>query len=553
MFASRDHHIVGGVPGLGYQNAPQMTPCNFSSNFQTLDSNMFANKANLETEMSLEEYGEGYFTLDSSPPMVAYTNIYNSPSAVSTSSSSRSQFSSQGSQSFISDPHQSSGNSYGSPVSGSSVADDNNELRNRLRELERSLLGPDLDSMNHHYCSMDHRGGGAHEASSTTSRLNQLMEIVPRMELKQVLYLCAQAVSESDLSTSQSLMDALGNMVSVSGTPIQRLAAYMLEGLRARLEFSGYTIYKKLRCEQPTGSELLSYMGILYQVCPYYRFAYLSSNVVIQEAMENERTIHIIDFQIAMGTQWMLLIQSLAKRPGGPPLVRITGVDDSNSAYARGGGLEVVGERLSKVAESCGVPFEFHAAAMSGCQVKWENLKLQPGEALAVNFPYMLHHMPDESVSTENHRDRLLRLVKSLNPKVVTLVEQESNTNTPPFLQRFLETLDYYTAMLESIDVALPRDDKKRISAEQHCLARDIVNMVACEGVERVERHEPFGKWRARLSMAGFTQLPMSSGVKDAMSGLMTEYNENYRLVDAHGALFLGWKNRCLATSSVWR
>ncbi|KAI4985154.1 hypothetical protein ZWY2020_017784 [Hordeum vulgare] len=94
-------------------------------------------------------------------------------------------------------------------------------------------------------------------------------------------------------------------------------------------------------------------------------------------------------------------------------------------------------------------------------------------------------------------------MVKSLSPKVVTLVEQESNTNAP-FFPRYLETLDYYTAMFESIDVALPRDDKRRISTEQHCVARDIVNLIACEGAERVERHEVFGKWKARFAMAGF-------------------------------------------------
>lgn len=329
----------------------------------------------------------------------------------------------------------------------------------------------------------------------------------------------------------------------------------MLEGLRARMELSGYTIYKKLRCDKPTSSDLLSYMHILYEICPYYKFAYIASNAAIQEALWNSKVsvIHVIDFQIAMGTQWMLLIKSLARRPGGPPLVRITGVDDSHSAYVRGGGLEVVGKRLAKVAESCGVPFEFHAAAMSGCQVTRESLKVREEEALVVNFPYMLHHMPDESVSTANHRDRLLRLVKSLSPAIVTLIEQESNSNTPPFLQRFLETLEYYTAMFESIDVALPRDDKKRINAEQHCLARDIVNTVACENAERVERHEPFGKWRARFGMAGFDQLALSPSVSDAVRGLMVEYHKNYRVQEWQGALYLGWKERFLATFSVWR
>ncbi|KAL0300887.1 UNVERIFIED_CONTAM: Scarecrow-like transcription factor PAT1 [Sesamum radiatum] len=173
----------------------------------------------------------------------------------------------------------------------------------------------------------------------------------------------------------------------------------------------------------------MSYMHMLSQICPYYKFAYMSANVVIGEAMENENRIHIIDFQIAQGSQWVSFIQAISRRPGGPPYIHITGVDDSQSAHARGGGLQIVGQRLAQVAESCGVPFEFHGAAISGCEVQLENLQVRHGEALAVNFPYILHHMPDESVSTTNHRDRLLRMVKSLSPKIVTLVEQESNTN----------------------------------------------------------------------------------------------------------------------------
>lgn len=540
MQTSKNHHGASGMHGLLYQQAPEMTPY-FAYKSVRPDN------AGNGTQLSFQEYSQEYFTLDSAPP-ISMSNVYDSPSDVSTLSN-RSQFSPHGSHTYVSDSHHSSDNN-GSPFSGSSMVADSSEIESWLRKVEQSLLGPDSNVVDYHYCALNHKAGNV-ETTSTT--LKQVMDMVPRMELKQVLYLCAQAVADNDFSVAPCLLDELSKRVSVCGAPFERLAAYMLEGLRARLEFSGFTIYKKLRCDQPTSSQLLSYMHVLYEFCPYYQFAYMSANSIIQEELHNENSIHIIDFQIAMGTQWMLLLQSLAKRPGGPPFVRITGVDDPQSFFARGGGLEVVGQRLSKCAESNGIPFEFHAAAMSGGEVERENLRVQPGEALAVNFPYMLHHMPDESVNTTNHRDRLLRLVKSLSPRVVTIVEQESNTNTPPFMQRFLETLDYYTAMFESIDVALARDDKRRINAEQHCLARDIVNMIACENEERMERHEPFGKWRARLSMAGFEQMPLSMGVKNEMRVLMQKFNQNYRLEEWQGALYLGWKQRGLATSSAWR
>jgi hypothetical protein len=258
----------------------------------------------------------------------------------------------------------------------------------------------------------------------------------------------------------------------------------MLEGIIARLSSSGSMLYKSLKCKEPTGSELMSYMHLLYEICPFYKFGYMSANGAIAEAIKGENFVHIIDFQIAQGSQWITLMQALAARPGGTPCIRITGIDDSNSAYARGGGLDIVGMRLYNIAQSCGLPFEFNAIPAASHEVELEHLYIRPQEVIAVNFAYQLHHVPDECVSMENHRDRIIRMIKSINPRVVTLVEQESNTNTAPFFPRYMETLNYYTAMFESIDVALPRDDKWRMSAEQHCVARDIVNLIACEGAE---------------------------------------------------------------------
>lgn len=501
--------------------------------------------------VSFESCKDQYFTLESSPATTELIGCEtDSPSYASGLSSNRSPFSPQVSQSCYSDNHHSSDNTYGSPYSS---VDDGNEWKHKLRELEISLLEPNESDAADSYDNNCVQGGLTTASPTIEYDWDQIVQMIPKLELRDVLVRCAQAVSDDDIATAIGWMDnVLGKMVSVYGEPLQRLGAYLLEGLRARLESSGSMIYKSLKCEQPTSKELMSYMHILYQICPFWKFAYVAANAVILEAMATESMIHIIDFQITQGTQWLLLIQALAHRPGGPPSIRITAVDDSQSIHARGGGLEIVGQRLSDFARSCGVPLEFHIAAMCGSQVERTNIVIRAGEALAVNFPYVLHHMQDESVSTENHRDRLLRLVKSLSPKVVTLVEQESNTNTSSFFNRFVEIMDYYTAMFESIDAGCPRDDRKRLNAEQHCVARDIVNMVACEGVERVERHELLGKWRMRFSMAGFRQWPLSPSVVAAVRNMLKEFNGNYRVEQRDGALYLGWMRRAMVTSSAW-
>ena len=87
---------------------------------------------------------------------------------------------------------------------------------------------------------------------------------------------------------------------------------------------------------------------------------------------------------------------------------------------------------------------------------------------------------------------------------------------------------------------------------EQHCLARGIVNVIACEGKERVERHELLGKWKSRLTMAGFRQYPLSSYVNSVIKHLLRCYSKHYTLVEKDGAILLGWKDRNLISASAW-
>ncbi|KAL8229550.1 hypothetical protein R6Q57_014450 [Mikania cordata] len=506
------------------------------SHFQILNNNGYADTHHQENIVpSSQILNEQFYTLESSPAIEYSVNNY---------PDSRSPFSSHGSShSCLSNLHNSSSEkTNGSPISGG--------MEQSLRHIETELLVP----------GSDFEDGSITSPFDNKNKNHKILQLdVSNLDVKQTLIDIAHTIDNGDKQYAQALMEALESKVSVTGEPIQRLGTYMLEGLRARLLSSGTLIYKKLRCYEPNPEELTSYMSMLYDICPYYKFAYTSANVVIKEAMQYESQVHVIDFLIAQGSQWVQLIEDLSKRPGGPPRLRVTGVDDGDSSYARGGGLDLVGQRLAHVAEAHGVPFEFNAAAISGSDVQWGNLMVRPGEALAVNFPYMLHHMPDESVSTTNHRDRLIRLVKRLSPKVMTLLEQEINTNTSCFSKRFEEALDYYTAMFESIDaklprnIVIPRDDRRRISAEENCVARDMVNIVACEDTDRVERHEPLDKWKFRLQAAGFTAQPLSYSTMQAVEEVLREYSDCYRLGEKKGALVLSWKNKPMVTCSAWR
>ncbi|MED6131889.1 Proteasome subunit YC7alpha/Y8 (protease yscE subunit 7) [Stylosanthes scabra] len=480
--------------------------------------------------------------------------------------------------SFVSDAYQSE---FGLGFSEIGNLDDQGLMRSRLKALERRLLGQsdgeeeeeeeDLfgtsqnmeieqdisewaDSIQNMLLQDSPKETSSSDSSLSSSiSSNKEMSAIPQTP-RQMLLDCAVALSEGNQDMASSMINDLRQKVSIQGEPSQRIAAYMVEGLAARLAESGKCIYKALKCKEAPSSDRLAAMQILFEVCPCFKFGFVAANNAITEAVKDARRVHIIDFDINQGSQYINLIQMLASRSRKPFHVRLTGVDDPESVQRSVGGLKIIGQRLEKLAEALNLDFEFHAVPSRTSLVTPSMLNCRPGEALVVNFAFQLHHMPDESVSTVNERDQLLRLVKSLNPKLVTVVEQDVNTNTTPFLPRFVEAYNYYSAVFESLDVTLPRDSQDRMNVERQCLARDIVNIVACEGEDRIERYEVAGKWRARMTMAGFTSTPMSKNVSDEIRKLnKMHYYDKYNVKEEKGALHFGWEDKNLIVASAWR
>ena len=119
---------------------------------------------------------------------------------------------------------------------------------------------------------------------------------IPYGDEIEFLIACAKAVVDSanDSVRINKLITELRQVVAVCGEPMQRLGAYILEGIVARLVAYGSIIYKSLKCKEPTSPELLSYMQVLYEVCPYFKFGYMAANGAIREAFKVEYILHII-------------------------------------------------------------------------------------------------------------------------------------------------------------------------------------------------------------------------------------------------------------------
>jgi len=273
--------------------------------------------------------------------------------------------------------------------------------------------------------------------------------------------------------------------------------------------------------------------------------------------------MHVIDFDIGEGGQFVNLLHALSARRSGknPPVVKITAVTNNSDGYlvANDGGenrLTAVGELLTQLGDRLGISVRFNVvASLRLSDLSRESLGCDPDENLAVNLAFKLYRVPDESVCTENPRDELLRRVKGLNPRVVTLVEQEMNSNTAPFLGRVSESCACYGALLDSVESTVPSSNSDRVKVEVG-IGRKLINAVACEGIDRVERCEVFGKWRMRMSMAGFELMPVSEKIAESMKSRLSNGNRvhpGFTVKEDNGGVCFGWMGRTLAVASAWR
>jgi DELLA protein len=369
------------------------------------------------------------------------------------------------------------------------------------------------------------------------------------VQLVHSLLACAEAVQHGDLVRAEETVCHIQLLASPPG-PMGKVAAHFIEALTLRI-YSGTSLVRNVTNYESDNSltELLHFH--YYETCPYLKFAHLTANQAILEAFEGEKQVHVIDFNLMHGLQWPALIQALALRPGGPPaLLRLTGIGPPHAS-----GNEI-GMKLAQLAESVNIEFEFRGVvALKLDEVKPWMLQVLPGEAVAVNSVLQLHRLLySDGPHVPAAIDDVLQSVLGLKPKIVTIVEHEANHNAPGFLSRFTEALHYYSTMFDSLEACnLPPQSSQQLLVEMY-LGREICNIVACEGVARVERHENLEQWRRRMVKAGFQPLQLGlNALKQAKSLLTLFSGDGYRVEENNGCLTLGWHTRPLIASSAWQ
>ncbi|XP_073140942.1 scarecrow-like protein 14 [Henckelia pumila] len=374
------------------------------------------------------------------------------------------------------------------------------------------------------------------------------------VDLRTLMINCAQSVASDDRRTAYELLKQIKNHSSTTGDVCQRLATVCASGLEARLAGTGTELYASLARKKITATEKLKAYQVYLEASPFKKSCIILANKMIGSVASEANTLHIIDFGILYGFQWPILIQHLSQIPGGPPKLRITGIELPQPGFRPEELIEETGSRLKKYCERFGVPFEYHAIAIQNWEaIKIEDLKIVSGEVLAVNSLFRFGRLLDETVVDNSPRDAVLNLIRNLKPDIFVNAISNGSYSSPFFVTRFREALFHYSALFDLFDSTLPRDNPERINFEQDFSGRELINVIACEGAERVERPETYKQWQARHVRAGFKPLPLNQEImKKLKHKVAAGYHKDFLWDEDGNWMLQGWKGRIMYAVSCW-
>ncbi|KAK8517135.1 hypothetical protein V6N13_092420 [Hibiscus sabdariffa] len=372
------------------------------------------------------------------------------------------------------------------------------------------------------------------------------------VDLRTLLTLCAQAVATNDRRNANELLKQIRQHSDPMGDGMQRLAHYFVDGLEARLAGLGTQSYTPVVTRPTSAANFLKAHHLFLSACPFKKLSIFFSNMTIMNLAENASRLHIIDFGILYGFQWPCLIQRLSSRPGGAPKLKITGIDLPQPGFRPSKRVEETGHRLANYAKKFKVPFEFHAIAQKWDTIQIEDLKIESGELLVVNCLFWLRNLLDETVVVDSPRNKVLNLIRKLKPDVFILGIVNGAYSAPFFISRFREALFHYSTLFDMLETIVPREIPERRMIERDIFGWEAMNVIACEGAERIERPETYKQWQVRNTRAGFRQLPLNKVIMNTAKERVKTYNKDFVINEDNGWLLQGWKGRIIYALSSW-
>ncbi|KAL3526868.1 hypothetical protein ACH5RR_011524 [Cinchona calisaya] len=402
--------------------------------------------------------------------------------------------------------------------------------------------------------------------------------------MEQLLVHCANAIETNDATLTQQILWVLNNIAPPDGDSNQRLTCGFLRALIARAARTGNCKLLGAMTNVNTDISITTHkfsiieLASFMDLTPWNRFGFTAANAAILEAVEGYSVIHIVDFSLTHCMQIPTLIDAIATRLEGPPLVKLTvaGVDEGippmlDLSY------EELGSKLINFARSRNIVMEFRvipSTPSDGFSSLIEQLRMMQqvvraennGEALVINCHMMLRYIPEETLSlgsntstlssqfshqNDSLRNIFLNSLRNLEPTVIVLVDEDVDFTSNNFVSRLRSAFNYLWIPYDTVDTFLPRGSKQRQWYEAD-ICWKIENVIAHEGAQRIERSEPKNRWVQRMRNSNFKGVSFSEDAFSEVKSMLDEHAAGWGLKREEEDLVLTWKGHNVVFATAW-
>ena len=241
----------------------------------------------------------------------------------------------------------------------------------------------------------------------------------------------------------------------------------------------------------------ISLFNLIATHLPFVRRSGQFTNDVLAGVLADADQVILVDVGIGTGQQEFTVLEALARLDRLPRRLSVIGIEPSPSILADA-------ERtFARARDEFGVDVTFTgvlsvAEAMTDHQ--WDELPV--GDDVVVNAAFAMHHIQATGDGPAAARDHVFRRIRALDPRVMTLIEPNSNHLEPDFLVRFRNCWEHFGAAMQAID-ASPATVTERLAMKMF-FAREVDDVIANAEETRAERHERTEAWMQRLDRTGF-------------------------------------------------
>ncbi|KAL0373026.1 UNVERIFIED_CONTAM: Scarecrow-like protein 6 [Sesamum calycinum] len=332
------------------------------------------------------------------------------------------------------------------------------------------------------------------------------------------VYKAAESMQAGNFSNAQGILARLNHVLAPIGKPFLRSAFYVKEALE--LAFMIPSQVASVPSRIPAPFDAMFKMGaykVFSEVSPVIQFMNFTANQIILEALGDAERIHLIDFDIGFGAHWSSFLQELPLKNRG----------------------------ATSFANDIGLNFELEVVNIDSFDPNCSSvssLRSSESEVIAVNFPIW---------SFTNYLSVLpsyLCLMKKLSPKVLVSMGRGCERGDVPFSHHILQTLQYYEALLDSVDAANVNSDASN-KIEKFLFQPRIESTV----LGRLVHPDIIPPWRNLFQSVGFSPTSISSFTETQAECVLKRMQvSGFHVERRQASLSLHWQRSELVSVTAW-